>query len=82
MKHKFSEFLKAFGAFAVILVVIVVGVLAAIGELFPAAVPEWVYIAVWIVSLPFWVAIFVNVIKEYKRERKDKKAQKEKIKKK
>ena len=82
MKNKFLEFFKALGAFIVIFLVIAVGIIGIIGELFPAAIPDWVRIAALIVCLPLWIAAIRYLIKEERRKPKDKKAQKEKIKKK
>ena len=78
MKDKTVGFLKALGSVFMAGLLLCVGLVGIIGEIFPAAIPDRVWIGASIVCLPLWVAFFRCVIKEKKRKRQDKRAQKEK----
>ena len=78
MKNRFWDFLKAFGAFAVILVVIVLGVFGLVAFFAPAIVPDWMYTVSGILSIPFIIAFFVLIFKEWRKQRRAKKARKKK----
>jgi len=63
---KNKGFFKAFGLFAVIALLLAYVVLEIVGVLFPALLPDWVLTVSSIISIPFWVAFFIIVFKEWR----------------
>jgi len=49
-----------------------------IAELFPALIPDWMYTVFSIIGIPLAIVFFVVIFKEWRRQRKAKKAQKQK----
>ena len=68
-----KDFLKSLGAVLAIGLFLALCVICVIGELFPALLPDWVFTALGIVSIPFWVIFFVTIFKEWRSQRKAKK---------
>ena len=77
MKDKILNFLKAFSAFIVILLFLFLVIASVVAELFPAAIPDWMYTVFAIIGIPFAIAFFVMIFKEWRKQRKMKKAQKQ-----
>ena len=73
MKNGFWDFLKAFGAFIVILVVLALGVVGLVAFFAPAIVPDWMYTVSGILSIPFIIAFFVVILREWRSQRRAKK---------
>ncbi len=71
--RKLQDFLKALVAFAVIMVLLLVLVLLVISEFTPRLIPDWVYTVGAIISIPFWIAFFTVIFKEWQKQRKAKK---------
>ena len=78
MKNKIWDFLKTLGAFVVILLFIVLLVASVIAELFPAVIPDWMDTVFAIIGISLAIVFFVVIFKEWRRQRKAKKAQKQK----
>ena len=74
MKNKIWNLLKAFAAFAVILVFLFLLLVSVIAQLFPAVIPDWMYTVLAIVCIPLAIVFFVIVLKEWFCQRKEKKA--------
>ena len=74
MKNRFWNFLKAFGAFSVIMVVLALGVVGLVSFFAPAIVPDWMYTVSGILSIPFVIAFFVVVFRERRSQRRAKKS--------
>ena len=79
MKEKILEFFKALGAFLVVLLCLAALVVSVIDMLFPTVFPDWVYTALFIVCLPFGIAFFVTIFKEWRKQRKAKKKKHEQL---
>ena len=78
MKDKILNFLKAFSAFIVILLFLFLVISSVIAELFPTAIPDWMYTVFAIIGIPFAIAFFVVIVKEWRKQRRAKKSQKKK----
>jgi len=72
MKNRFWNFLKAFGAFSVIMVVLALGVVGLVSFFAPAIVPDWMYTVSGILSIPFVIAFFVVIFREWRSQRRAK----------
>lgn len=78
MKKRIQSFLKALGAAVAIMFFLVVCMFGIIAELFPSVIPDWIYTVGGIVSAPFVIAFFVVIFKEWRKQRKSKKATQQK----
>ena len=65
--------LKALGFLVIILVLLFILCVGVIAEIAPAMIPDWMYTAGQIISIPFWIVFFVVIIKAWKNQRKAKK---------
>ena len=72
MKNRFWSFLKAFGAFSVIMIVLALGVVGLVAFFAPAIVPDWMYTVSGILSIPFVIAFFVVNFRERRSQRRAK----------
>ena len=72
MKNRFWNFLKAFGAFSVIMIVLALGVVGLVAFFAPAIVPDWMYTVSGILSIPFVIAFFVVNFRERRSQRRAK----------
>ena len=73
---KLAEFMKALGAVVYIGALVIFGIAALIGELFPTVIPDWMMVGMCIVYAPIWIWILVTVIREGYKKWKDKKTRK------
>lgn len=71
--RKMMDYLKSLGAFVVIMVLLFVLFIGVIAEFAPTVIPDWMYVMGQIISIPFWIAFFVMIIKEWNKQRKAKK---------
>ena len=65
-----KDFLKALGAFVFIMVLLMVLLLGVVAEFAPRLIPDWVYPVGAIIRIPFWIAFFTVIFKEWKKQRK------------
>ena len=77
--EKLKKFFKALGAFVVIGLLLAIVVLCVIGELFPALLPDWMFVVCSTATLPFWTWFFVVIFKQWHAQRKEKKRKKQRI---
>ena len=69
---KIQGFLKALAAFVVIMLLLLILVLTVISEFAPRLIPDWVYLVGAVISIPFWIAFFSVILKEWEKQRKAK----------
>ena len=65
--------LKALGFFAIMMVLLFILCIGVIAEVAPAMIPDWMYTAGQIISIPFWIVFFVVTINAWRNQRKAKK---------
>jgi len=73
MKNRFWDFLKAFGAFVALLLLLFYLIVSVVAFLFPAVISDWMYTVMLIIDVPLAIVFFVTVLKEWRNQRRAKK---------